>query len=83
MTEEYFQKELERLKSEHEAIMADANAHKEDFEYFMSRIDEAIAVTKKIAKLSKQHDDFLLQELEKGSLEILQNFINKLFGVGA
>lgn len=83
MTEEYFQKEFARLKTEHDAIMADANEHREDFEYFMARIDEAIAIADKMAKLSKQHDDFLLEELDKGSLEVLQQFINKLFGVGA
>lgn len=83
MTEEYFQKELARLQTEHEAIMADANEHREDFDYFMSRIDEAIVIVKKMAKLDSEHNKFLLEELDKGGLEILQQFINKLFGVGA
>lgn len=74
---------MERLTSEHATIMADANEHRENFEYFMLRIDKAIEIADKMAKLDSEYKRFLLKELNEGSLEILQQFINKLFGVGA
>lgn len=83
MTEEYFQEEHARLKAKHTAIMADANEHKDDFEYFMVRIDEAIAACDKMAKLDSEHKKLLIDQMDKRSLGILQEFINKLFGVGA
>lgn len=83
MTEDYFQREFARLKADHTAIMADAEKHKDDIEYFMTRIDEAIAVCDKMAKLDSEHKKFLLDQIDKGSVGVLQECINKLFGVGA
>lgn len=66
MTEEYFQEEFARLKAEHAAITVDAERHKDDIKYFMSRIDEAIAVANKMQKLNTEYGEFLLDQLEKG-----------------
>lgn len=53
------------------------------FEIYKEKSNSQMKILDEMTKLDSEHKKILLDRFEKGSLAILPQFINKLFGVGA
>lgn len=84
MTEEYFNKEFNRLKIQFAELQEQAKRiQNRDHEW--SELDplitEQIAIADKMAQLDSEHKAWILEQIEIESENIIQKCINILFGI--